>query len=182
MDHFARPTRDEFFYGAKEEMMVTCNVQNHAETASDVRAPARSLDAALVLADGTCFYGQGLGPESIASGELVFTTAMTGYEEALTDPSYRGQMLMFTYPLVGNYGVGAGRAQSESVQPAAVLTATLSESWSERESLRSYLTLNQVPVMHGVDTRAIALWIRRHGAMHGVLSVHRPNLAPSLPV
>src|ERR1700730_12345597 len=71
------------------------------------------LDATLVLADGSSFRGRGIGVPRTISGELIFTTAMTGYQEALTDPSYRGQILMFTYPLIGNYGVAPGRSQSD---------------------------------------------------------------------
>jgi carbamoyl-phosphate synthase small subunit len=114
----------------------------------------------------------------MVAGELIFTTSMTGYHEALTDPSYRGQLLMFTYPLIGNYGV-AGRAQSGHIQPQAVIMAMLSESWAERRSLRENLVSNNVPALHGVDTRAIARHIRQHGAMPAVLSVHPFGLEPS---
>ncbi len=142
----------------------------------------KSLAGTLMLADGTCFYGQGSGAESMASGELVFTTAMTGYQEALTDPSYLGQMLMFTYPLIGNYGVAAGRAQSGRPQASGVIVATLSDAGADQASLAGYLARHKIPTMHGVDTRAIALWTRRHGAMPGVLSIHEPKHAPSLPI
>jgi carbamoyl-phosphate synthase small subunit len=126
----------------------------------------------LLLSDGTTFHGRGLGPPSLVSGELVFTTAMTGYEEALTDPSYRGQVLMFTYPLIGNYGVDPGRAQSREVQPRAVIVSTLSASWASTNSLSAYLLASGVPAMCDVDTRAIAQWVREHGAMPAALSVH----------
>jgi carbamoyl-phosphate synthase small subunit len=132
-------------------------------------------DATLMLADGTCIHGKGIGVPGTISGELVFTTAMTGYQEALTDPSYRGQILMFTYPLIGNYGVDGGRAQSSQAQPRAAILATLSECWSECDSLRSYLLDAGVPVMYDVDTRAIAQWVREHGAMPAALSVHAPG-------
>ena len=83
------------------ELSITTSTQAARETASE-----RSVrKATLMLGDGTCFHGTGLGTPALVDGELVFTTAMTGYEEALTDPSYRGQLLMFTYPLIGNYGV-----------------------------------------------------------------------------
>jgi carbamoyl-phosphate synthase small subunit len=132
----------------------------------------------LLLEDGTYFRGYGLGATTVVSGELIFTTAMTGYHEALTDPSYRGQMLMFTYPLIGNYGV-AGPAQSEKPQAQAVIMAMLSESWAERRSLREYLINKQVPALYGVDTRAIARHVRQNGAMPAVLSVHPPGMEPS---
>ncbi len=143
---------------------------------------SRPLAATLMLTDGTCFYGRGAGVTGLASGELVFTTAMTGYQEALTDPSYRGQLLMFTYPLIGNYGVSAGRAQSDSLQASGVIVATLSDAGSDQRSLGSYLARHGVPTMHGVDTRAIALWTRRHGAMPGVMSIHQEEHAPSLAI
>jgi carbamoyl-phosphate synthase small subunit len=144
--------------------------------------------ATLLLSDGTLVHGHGLGAPGIVSGELVFTTAMTGYEEALTDPSYRGQILMFTYPLIGNYGVEPGRAQSNAVQPRAVIVSTLSDSWAGCESLGAYLLANRVPAVYGVDTRAIAQWVREHGAMPAALGVHgddpvgtscvRPDVTP----
>jgi carbamoyl-phosphate synthase small subunit len=146
-------------------------------TPSSVRRPPPSRAATLLLDDGTYFRGYGLGANTMVSGELIFTTAMTGYYEALTDPSYRGQLLMFTYPLIGNYGI-SGRAQSVSVQPQAVIMAMLSESWKERRSLREHLVNNRVPALHGVDTRAIAQHIRRHGAMPAVLSVHPIGMEP----
>jgi carbamoyl-phosphate synthase small subunit len=123
------------------------------------------------------------------SGELVFTTSMTGYQETLTDPSYRGQLVMFTYPLIGNYGVAPGRAQSECVHPGAAILATLSDSWSAPEPsgyppdtgpLREYLLFNRVPTLYGVDTRAIAHRIRMHGAMPAVLSIHRAGCEPAI--
>jgi carbamoyl-phosphate synthase small subunit len=104
---------------------------------------------------------------------------MTGYEEALTDPSYRGQILMFTYPLIGNYGTGAGCAQSNEVQPRAVIVSTLSESWDGCESLRDYLLANRVPAIDGVDTRAIAQWVREHGATPAAMSLHDGGHAPA---
>jgi carbamoyl-phosphate synthase small subunit len=138
------------------------------------------MQATLMLADGTQFRGWGLGDHSTAAGELVFTTCMTGYQEALTDPSYRGQILMFTYPLIGNYGIAPGRVQSDEVQARGVLVATLSPSGRGQDSLRDYLLANRVPAMYGVDTRAVAGWIRTNGAMPAVLSVHDPLLQPQI--
>ena len=143
-------------------------------------AEQRRLQATLMLADGTQFRGWGLGNQTTAAGELVFTTCMTGYQEALTDPSYRGQVLMFTYPLIGNYGIAPGRVQSDEIQARGVLVATLSPSGPGQESLRDYLLGHRVPTMYGVDTRAIAAWIRTHGAMPAVVSVHDPLLQPQI--
>ena len=153
------------------------------QTATDAREaavqPASAQAATLLLADGSCFRGYGLGCQGVTGGELVFTTAMTGYQEALTDPSYGGQVLMFTYPLIGNYGVAPGRAQSDHVQAQAAILATLSDCAGC--SLREYLMLNRVPTLYGVDTRAIAHRIRMQGAMPAVLSVHERGHEPGLP-
>jgi carbamoyl-phosphate synthase small subunit len=137
-----------------------------------------NLEATLLLADGTVFHGCGNGASGIVTGELVFTTAMTGYQEALTDPSYRGQILMFTYPLIGNYGVCAGRAQSGEIQARAAIVSTLSPAWPGHESLAGYLATHSVPAMSDVDTRALAQHIRSHGAMPAVLSVHQAGTGP----
>src|SRR5579884_4062512 len=141
----------------------------------------RSVDrrATLMVADGRCFEGRGVGPFGIVGGELVLTTAMTGYQEALTDPSYRGQILMFTYPLIGNYGVLPERDQSGSVHPSGVIFSTLSPTWAGRESLDHYLRDQGVPALLGVDTRAIARAIRAHGAMPAAISVHDADSAPA---
>jgi carbamoyl-phosphate synthase small subunit len=150
---------------------------------SATRAASSRSQATLLLADGSCFHGEGLGASGITTGELVFTTAMTGYQEALTDPSYRGQILMFTYPLIGNYGVAPGRAQSDRIQARAAITATLSDSWTGdamRASLGDYLAANQIQALHGVDTRAIAQVVRTRGAMPAALSVHQPDQEPGM--
>jgi carbamoyl-phosphate synthase small subunit len=139
----------------------------------------RHKAATLLLADGSCFHGRGLGPSGILTGELVFTTAMTGYQEALTDPSYRGQILMFTYPLIGNYGVAPGRAQSDHIHARAAVMATLTDG-ADSPSLAEYLLANEIPAMYGVDTRAIAQRVRTHGAMAAALSVHEPGMGPTL--
>ena len=151
---------------------VSVNAPNHGPDSLPVRA------ATLRFADGTSFAGQGLGDLSTTSGEFVFTTAMTGYGEALTDPSYRGQILMFTYPLIGNYGVQLGREQSREIQARAVVVATLSDAWAGRLSLGQYLHSHGIPVLFGVDTRAIAQHVRVHGSMPAVLSVHSCDKIP----
>ena len=110
--------RSDSVNGASRLAMET--VTGIASARDQSMKPAdRRLQATLMLADGTRFVGWGMGRHGHGGGELVFTTAMTGYQEALTDPSYRGQILMFTYPLIGNYGVAPGRAQSGEVQARA---------------------------------------------------------------
>lgn len=143
-----------------------------------VEAEQATLDATLMLADGTCFRGRGLGPVGLISGEMVFTTAMTGYQETLTDPSYRGQLLMFTYPLIGNYGTGQ-RAQSPAIQPSGVVLSTLAQTWTGRTPLAAYLERHAVPTISEIDTRAVARWIRREGAGPAALAVHAVGQNPS---
>jgi carbamoyl-phosphate synthase small subunit len=135
--------------------------------------------ATLFLADGTSFKGSGLGERGATSGELVFTTAMTGYQEALTDPSYRGQILLFTYPLIGNYGVAPGHAQSDRIQASGAIFSTLSSPADCTDSLRELLLSSQIPVLYDVDTRAIAQWIRNQGATSAALALHDPGDEPS---
>jgi carbamoyl-phosphate synthase small subunit len=151
-------------------------------TAGTEDAPAigaQAVAATLMLADGTTFRGKGLGTFGTVVGELIFTTAMTGYGEALTDPSYRGQLLLFTYPLIGNYGVQPGSAQSGEVQARAAVVATLSEAWEGQHSLHTYLLEENLPTLYDVDTRAIAQWIRDHGATPAVLAIHEAGTPPS---
>jgi carbamoyl-phosphate synthase small subunit len=135
--------------------------------------------ATLFLADGSTFRGSGLGELGTTSGELVFTTAMTGYQEALTDPSYRGQILLFTYPLIGNYGVAPGHAQSDRIQASGAIFSTLSAPADGIDSLRELLLSSQIPVLYDVDTRAIAQVVRNHGATSAVLALHDPGDEPS---
>src|SRR5947209_5651387 len=138
-----------------------------------------SRASSLLLPNGTHIRAQGLGQPTTTSGELVFTTAMTGYEEALTDPSYRGQILLFTYPLIGNYARTPGRAQSGEIQARAIIVSTRSNAWSARQSLREYLLANSIPTMFGVDTRMLAQWVREHGAQPAALAIHDPDAADS---
>jgi carbamoyl-phosphate synthase small subunit len=154
-------------------------VTETVETVGDAAAPP-VLAATLLLADGTTFTGSGLGTPGTVVGELIFTTAMTGYEEALTDPSYRGQLLLFTYPLIGNYGTDGGRAESGEVQARAAIVSTLSESWAGPRSLRAHLQDEGVPTLYDVDSRAIAQWVRDRGATPAALVVHAPDAAPDL--
>jgi carbamoyl-phosphate synthase small subunit len=129
--------------------------------------------AALFLADGSRFDGHGLGFEGLALGEAVFYTGMTGYEEALTDPSYAGQILTFTYPMIGNYGVSGSAAQ----YPRACVAGTVIKQISHHPShhlakidLPSWLDEQQVPALIGADTRAITITLREHGTIWAALA------------
>jgi carbamoyl-phosphate synthase small subunit len=115
--------------------------------------------AALVLEDGTVFPGTSVGAEGVAAGEACFTTASTGYEEAVTDPSYVAQVLCFAYPLVGNYGVDPARAESDRVQAEAIVMRTARPEWA------SWLTEQGVVAVADVDTRALVRRIRVDGVL-----------------
>ncbi len=131
--------------------------------------------AYLILEDGMALRGfWPSGQACSASGEVVFTTGMTGYFESLTDPSYRGQHLIFTYPLIGNYGVPDPEYwESERIQPSGVVMSDICHNWSHalgRRSLLEWLESEGIPVIMGVDTRALTKHIRDKGAMLGVIS------------
>jgi carbamoyl-phosphate synthase small subunit len=132
-------------------------------------------DARLVLADGSVFEGRSVGVEGHADGEVVFNTSMTGYQEMLTDPSYAGQLLVLTYPLIGNYGMDAKVEESARVQPAGLIVREAAEFTSHPRStgrLSDYLKERKVVAIDGVDTRAVTRRIRRHGVMPGTVTTH----------
>ena len=129
-------------------------------------------DAALVLADGTVFWGHGVGTKGTAVGEVCFNTSMTGYQEILTDPSYAGQIITFTFPHIGN--VGGNAADHESAKPAArgcVLRAeiTVESNWRAESDLNAWLTANGLVGISGVDTRRLTRRIRELGAPAGAV-------------
>ena len=133
----------------------------------------------LVLEDGTKFHGQSFGYDQPVAGEVVFNTAMMGYPESLTDPSYAGQLMTLTYPLVGNYGVPpftvennglATFMESDKIYASAIIVADYSEKyshWNAVESLADWLKREHVPGITGIDTRQLAKVLREHGVMMG---------------
>lgn len=133
----------------------------------------------LVLQDGTKFHGESFGYEKPVAGEVVFNTAMMGYPESLTDPSYAGQLMTLTYPLVGNYGVPpftvedngiATFMESDKIYASAIIVADYSEKychWNAVESLADWLKREQVPGITGIDTRELTKVLREHGVMMG---------------
>jgi carbamoyl-phosphate synthase small subunit len=123
--------------------------------------------AHLVLEDGTVFPGRSVGAPGVAAGEACFTTAMAGYEEAVTDPSYVAQVLCFAYPLVGNYGVDPARLESERVQAEGVVMRTARPAWA------SWLRDQGVVALDEVDTRALVRRIREHGVVRCALGEAR---------
>jgi carbamoyl-phosphate synthase small subunit len=147
---------------------------------------ALALKGVLVLADGSVFFGGGFGAEGTAVGELVFNTSMTGYQEALTDPSYAGQILMMTYPLIGNYGTGKSDFESGRVQASAFVVRERCLFPSHRNSeagIDAFLAQKGIPGIHSLDTRAIVRRIRAKGVMSACACVYsegRPELEPLL--
>ena len=134
---------------------------------------SRSLKALLALEDGRIFEGESFGAAGTAVGEICFNTSMTGYQEVLTDPSYRGQIVAMTYPLIGNYGTNAADAESRSPHVRGFVIEELSEiasNWRSEISLDEYLQHWQIPGIQGVDTRALTRHLRTRGAMKACLT------------
>jgi carbamoyl-phosphate synthase small subunit len=134
----------------------------------------RELKAALALEDGTFVEGLAFGAERFAEGELVFNTSMTGYVEALTDPSYAGQILMMTYPLIGNYGVCIEDFESDGVKVEGFVVRELCKepsNWRHEKTVHELLKEYNVPGIEGIDTRALTKKTRVYGAMKAVLAV-----------
>ncbi len=130
-------------------------------------------EALLVLADGSVYRGEAVGAEGHADGEVVFNTSMTGYQEMLTDPSYAGQLLVLTYPLIGNYGIDEKVEESARIQPSGLIVREASVYPSHLRShhtIREYLEAKGVVAIAGVDTRAITRNIRQHGVMPGTIT------------
>lgn len=136
--------------------------------------------ARLVLENGIIFEGKHFGYENSVAGEVVFNTAMTGYPESLTDPSYKGQILVTTYPLIGNYGVPGHEEEdsiltyyeSDKIQASALIIADYSEKyshWNAKKSLNDWMVANKTPGIFGIDTRALTKIIRETGVMLGKL-------------
>lgn len=133
----------------------------------------------LVLSDGTKFHGKSFGYEKPVAGEVVFNTAMMGYPESLTDPSYAGQLMTLTFPLVGNYGIPpftveekgiATFMESDRIHASAIIVSDYSEKyshWNAKENLADWLKREEVPGICGVDTRQLTKVLREHGVMMG---------------
>src|SRR4051794_12132482 len=134
---------------------------------------ATKRQAKLALEDGTVFTGRAFGAAGTTEGEVVFNTSMTGYQEILTDPSYKGQIVTMTYPLIGNYGINRQDVESKRPHVAGFIIKELSPVYSNYRadlSLEEYLKQNNVIGLEGIDTRALTRRLRTRGAMRGVLS------------
>jgi carbamoyl-phosphate synthase small subunit len=147
--------------------------------------------AILVLEDGTFFTGTGFGAARKTSGEVVFSTSMVGYPEALTDPSYKGQILTLTYPLVGNYGVPPNDLsfglplyfESEGIQTSGLVIHELCTQpyhWASTRTLDKWLQDEGIPGISGVDTRRLTKKLRTHGVMLGILQVCEEGEVPNV--
>lgn len=138
------------------------------------------MRAILALEDGLTFTGRSFTGNGESSGEVIFNTGMTGYQEVLTDPSYTGQMVAMTYPLVGNYGVNLEDVESSRVRVAAFIVkecCKVPSSWRSAMSLPEYLQKHGVPGIEGIDTRALTRHLRLHGAKRGIISTEETDAA-----
>ncbi|KAA6304584.1 Carbamoyl-phosphate synthase small chain, partial [termite gut metagenome] len=146
------------------------------------------------LGDGSRFHGKSFGYEKPVAGEVVFNTAMTGYPESLTDPSYAGQLMTLTYPLVGNYGVPpfsiesnglATFMESEKIHAEALIVSDYSQEyshWNATESLADWLKREHIPGITGIDTRELTKVLREHGVMSGrIVFDDTPEEAKEIP-
>jgi carbamoyl-phosphate synthase small subunit len=129
--------------------------------------------AVIVFADGTAFWGRGFGAQTSSIGEICFNTAMTGYQETLTDPSYAGQIITFTFPHIGN--VGTNDEDMETVDPAArglIVREDITQpsSWRAMSHLHEWLITHNIPGISGIDTRALTRFIRDNGAPNGIIA------------
>lgn len=157
------------------------------KTKNEMNENEEPVKATLILSDGSRFYGTSFGYEKPVAGEVVFNTAMNGYPESLTDPSYAGQLMTLTYPLIGNYGVPPftmGKngipdfMESEKIHPEAIIVCDYSEEyshWNAVESLASWLKREKIPGITGIDTRELTKTLREYGVMMGRIVFGDPD-------
>jgi len=143
--------------------------------------------AKLLLEDGTTLIGKSFGFEKSKAGEVVFNTAMTGYPESLTDPSYKGQILVATYPLIGNYGVPGNSSkanilefyESDQMQVSGFVISEYSKEyshWNAKKSLNDWMIEHKVPGIYGIDTRELTKIIREKGVMLGKIIIEDDDI------
>ena len=182
---------------------MTLLTESHAKGAIEVRGDTSRLAATLVLEDGTRFEGEAFGQAESVAGEVVFNTGMVGYLESLTDPSYCGQILVCTYPLIGNYGVPTARdeggmargMESWKIHARGLIVSDYSRRyshWDAGRSLDDWLKSEKIPAMTGVDTRTLTKRLREKGSMLGRIIVggrdvatydpNKENLGPKVSV
>lgn len=135
----------------------------------------KRLSSVILLQDGTALYGDGFGACAISQGELVFNTSMTGYQEALTDPSYAGQILLMTNPLIGNYGINKHDSESKNIQVSGFVVREISNDYSHYNAeynVSDFLKQNNIPGISGIDTRFLVRKIRSVGVMPAVIATY----------
>ncbi|HUD10732.1 MAG TPA: glutamine-hydrolyzing carbamoyl-phosphate synthase small subunit [Candidatus Saccharimonadales bacterium] len=163
----------------KKKLLTTKNIQQRDKNRSERGDFFITKSGRLDLADGTIF--RGVVPENQVApgnGEVVFNTGMTGYVESLTDPSYAGQILVFTYPLIGNYGVNLKSVESGKIQVNGVIVNEAVLGWSHTDSDRSlleWLHSQNTPILIGVDTRSLTKYLRSKGTMSGSIGIQHPK-------
>src|SRR5499426_2923181 len=131
------------------------------------------MNATLALEDGTWYRGVSAGASGETSGEVVFNTSMTGYQEVLTDPSYAGQIVTMTAPHIGNYGVAPGDAESQVPRVAGFVmreASPIASNWRADGTLRDYLVRNNIVAISNIDTRALTRVLRSAGVMRGIIA------------
>ena len=162
--------KDELFYSVlgKEEILPADDIPPHFQLKKQ-----GMKEAILYLQDGTSFHGRTLKETGETSGEAVFNTAMTGYQEILTDPSYTGQIVVMTYPLIGNYGTNDQDVESDRIHVKGFVVKEFCRrpsNWRSKKSLIDYLNENKIIAIEGVDTRALTRHLRMVGAMKAIIS------------
>ena len=143
------------------------------ETVVEIRR--QPLKAKLALENGSIHTGESFGAPGEVAGEVVFNTSLSGYQEVFSDPSYRGQIVILTYPLIGNYGVNEVDMESAAPQVSGVIVREYTEHYSNYRATRSlgeWLKEHGIPAIQGVDTRMLTRLIRTQGAMRGVLTTN----------
>src|SRR5213082_3650738 len=141
------------------------------------------MKAVLALEDGSVLHGEGFGASASACGEVCFNTSMTGYQEILTDPSYKGQIVAMTYPLIGNYGVNSQDVESWRPHVSGFVVRELSpvvSNWRADSSLAEYLDKYGIPGIQGIDTRALTKRLRVRGALNGFISTENISDSESI--
>src|SRR5207248_7812170 len=159
--------RRDRLYARRSQSLHRRTRQNQEE---GLKNPASAI---LALEDGAVFHGQAFGAAASVCGEVCFNTSMTGYQEILTDPSYKGQIVTMTYPLIGNYGVNDQDVESWRPHVAGFVIRELSpvvSNWRADYSLAEYLERNGIPGIQGLDTRALTKKLRVGGALKGFIS------------
>ncbi|MFC1597997.1 glutamine-hydrolyzing carbamoyl-phosphate synthase small subunit [Patescibacteria group bacterium] len=135
---------------------------------------SKQIPAKLILSDGTTFEGYSFGAKKSLTGEVVFNTGMVGYPEGFTDPSYQGQILTMTYPIIGNYGVPKGPFESKGIKISGLIVQYYSEEYSHAEAVQSlgeWLQKDGIPAICDIDTRAVTKKLREHGVMLGQIVI-----------